>query len=155
MSPRKQKFSIVSLGCARNLVDSEVMAGLLQQSHYEMVPEPADADVVLVNTCGFIDAAKAESIDTIIEVSRLKDEGKIKKLVVAGCLAQRYSQELAAELERLHHVPDCRKLLARRCFQSEIRQQSAAEREEYGLPELTQPRVSIAVEQRVRKRADQ
>ena len=98
MSPRKQKFSIVSLGCARNLVDSEVMAGLLQQSHYEMVREPADADVVLVNTCGFIDAAKAESIDTIIEVSRLKDEGKIKKLVVAGCLAQRYSQELAAEL---------------------------------------------------------
>ena len=98
MSPRKQKFSIVSLGCARNLVDSEVMAGLLQQSHYEMVPEPADADVVLVNTCGFIDAAKTESIDTIIEVSRLKDEGKIKKLVVAGCLAQRYSQELAAEL---------------------------------------------------------
>lgn len=98
MSPRKQKFSIVSLGCARNLVDSEVMAGLLQQGHYEMVPEPADADVVLVNTCGFIDAAKTESIDTIIEVSRLKDEGKIKKLVVAGCLAQRYSQELAAEL---------------------------------------------------------
>src|SRR5882724_1579508 len=98
MSSRKQKFSIVSLGCARNLVDSEVMAGLLQQNHYDMVHEPKDADVVLVNTCGFIDAAKAESIDTIIEISRLKEEGKIKKLVVAGCLAQRYPQELAKEL---------------------------------------------------------
>jgi ribosomal protein S12 methylthiotransferase len=98
MSLRKEKFSIVSLGCARNLVDSEVMAGLLQQSHYQIVSEPADADVVLVNTCGFIDAAKAESIDTILEISRLKEEKKIKKLVVAGCLAQRYPQELAKEL---------------------------------------------------------
>lgn len=98
MSPTKQRFNIVSLGCARNLVDSEVMSGLLQQSHYEMVQEPADADVVLVNTCGFIEAAKVESIDTIIEISRLKEEGKIKKLVVAGCLAQRYPQELAKEL---------------------------------------------------------
>jgi ribosomal protein S12 methylthiotransferase len=98
MTPSKQKFSIVSLGCARNLVDSEVMAGLLQQNHYEFVSEPADADIVLINTCGFIDAAKAESIDTIIEISRLKEEGKIKKLVVAGCLSQRYSEELAKEL---------------------------------------------------------
>jgi ribosomal protein S12 methylthiotransferase len=98
MNPRKQKFNIVSLGCARNLVDSEVMAGLLQQDQYEMVSEPADADLVLVNTCGFIDAAKAESIDTIVEIARLKEEGRIKKLVVAGCLAQRYPQELAKEL---------------------------------------------------------
>jgi len=98
MSASKQKFSIVSLGCARNLVDSEVMAGLLQQNHYDMVQEPEDADIVLVNTCGFIEAAKTESLDTIIEISRLKEEGKIKKLVVAGCLAQRYPQELAKEL---------------------------------------------------------
>ncbi|HEY6368694.1 MAG TPA: 30S ribosomal protein S12 methylthiotransferase RimO [Candidatus Binatia bacterium] len=98
MSHRKQKFSIVSLGCARNLVDSEVMAGLLQQNHYEMVVEPADADVVLINTCGFIEAAKAESIDTIIEISRLKEQGTIKTLVVAGCLSQRYPEELAREL---------------------------------------------------------
>src|ERR671919_101061 len=98
MSLVKQKFSIVSLGCARNLVDSEVMAGLLQQDHYEMVHEPSDADVVLINTCGFIDAAKAESIDTIVEISRLKQEGRLRKLVVAGCLSQRYPQELASEL---------------------------------------------------------
>jgi ribosomal protein S12 methylthiotransferase len=94
----KQKFSIISLGCARNLVDSEVMSGLLVQDHYEMVQEPAEADVVLINTCGFIDAAKAESIDTIVEISRLKQEGVLRKLVVAGCLSQRYPQELATEL---------------------------------------------------------
>jgi ribosomal protein S12 methylthiotransferase len=98
MSQAKQKFNIVSLGCARNLVDSEVMAGLLHQSHYEMVAEPTDADIVLVNTCGFIGAAKEESIDTILDVARLKDEGKLKKLVVAGCLSQRYPDELAREL---------------------------------------------------------
>jgi ribosomal protein S12 methylthiotransferase len=98
MTLAKQKFSIVSLGCARNLVDSEVMAGLLQRNHYEIVQEPADADVVLVNTCGFIGAAKEESVDTIVEMSRLKEEGKIKKLIVAGCLSQRYPDELASEL---------------------------------------------------------
>ena len=98
MTYRKQKISIVSLGCARNLVDSEVMAGLLQQDQYTMVEQPADADVVVVNTCGFIGAAKEESIDTIIEIGRLKEEGRLKKLVVAGCLSQRYPEELALEL---------------------------------------------------------
>jgi ribosomal protein S12 methylthiotransferase len=98
MSQAKQKFAIVSLGCARNLVDSEVMAGLLCKNDFVMVGEPADADVILVNTCGFIGAAKEESIDTILEVARLKEEGKLKKLVVAGCLSQRYPNELAAEL---------------------------------------------------------
>ena len=98
MTMEKRKFSIVSLGCARNLVDSEVMAGLLQRNNYEIVQEPADAEVVLVNTCGFIGAAKEESIDTIIEMGRLKDEGKVKKLVVAGCLSQRYPEDLASEL---------------------------------------------------------
>ncbi|HKY09739.1 MAG TPA: 30S ribosomal protein S12 methylthiotransferase RimO [Candidatus Binatia bacterium] len=94
----KQKFNIVSLGCARNLVDSEVMAGLLEKNDYQMVQEAAEADVVLVNTCGFIGPAKEESIDTILEVSRLKEEGRVKKLIVAGCLSQRYPHEMAAEL---------------------------------------------------------
>ena len=94
----KQRISIVSLGCARNLVDSEVMAGLLQQDQYTMVQQPAEADVVIVNTCGFIGAAKEESIDAIIEIGRLKEEGNLKKLVVAGCLSQRYPDELAREL---------------------------------------------------------
>ncbi|HEY7165450.1 MAG TPA: 30S ribosomal protein S12 methylthiotransferase RimO [Candidatus Binatia bacterium] len=93
-----KKFNIVSLGCARNLVDSEVMAGLLHQSGYELVQTPEAADVVLVNTCGFIEAAKTESIDTILEISRLKQEGQLKKLIVAGCLAQRYPEDLAKEL---------------------------------------------------------
>jgi ribosomal protein S12 methylthiotransferase len=74
------------------------MAGLLQKNHYEIVQEPADADIVLVNTCGFIGAAKEESIDTIVEIGRLKEEGKLKKLVVAGCLSQRYPDELASDL---------------------------------------------------------
>jgi ribosomal protein S12 methylthiotransferase len=94
----RSKFNIVSLGCARNLVDSEVMAGLLKEHGFELVPDPAAADVVLVNTCGFIDAAKAESVDTILEIARLKEEGTVKRLVVAGCLSQRYSHELAREL---------------------------------------------------------
>jgi ribosomal protein S12 methylthiotransferase len=95
---KKKKFSIVSLGCARNLVDSEVMAGHLQRNHYDIVDEPGDAEIVLVNTCGFIGAAKEESIDTIVEMGRLKEAGKVKKLVVAGCLSQRYPDELAREL---------------------------------------------------------
>jgi ribosomal protein S12 methylthiotransferase len=98
MSRPKQRFNIVSLGCARNLVDSEVMAGLLEKDNYRIVQQPSDADVVLINTCGFIGPAKEESIETILEISRLKEEGKVKKLVVAGCLAQRYPDELAREL---------------------------------------------------------
>ncbi|MBI3061380.1 MAG: 30S ribosomal protein S12 methylthiotransferase RimO [Deltaproteobacteria bacterium] len=94
----KEKVSIISLGCARNLVDTEVMAGLLQQGPYEVVSEPSEADIVLINTCSFIDAAKEESVDTILETARLKEEGRLKTLVVAGCLPQRYSEELSREL---------------------------------------------------------
>jgi len=93
-----QKVHIISLGCARNLVDTEVMAGLLRQGRYEMVSEPAEAHIILINTCSFIDAAKEESIDTILEAARLKDEGRLETLVVAGCLPQRYSEELMREL---------------------------------------------------------
>jgi ribosomal protein S12 methylthiotransferase len=95
---QKQKFNIISLGCARNLVDSEVMAGVLHQNDYELVGEPQAADIVLINTCGFIAAAKEESIDAILDVARLKEEGKVKKLIVAGCLSQRYPDDLAKEL---------------------------------------------------------
>jgi len=92
------KINIVSLGCARNLVDSEVMAGVLRQAEYEVVSEAAEADIVLVNTCSFIDAAKEESIDAILEVAKLKEEGRLRTLVVAGCLPQRYADDLAREL---------------------------------------------------------
>ena len=101
MKTAVEKVTIVSLGCARNLVDSEVMAGLLRQDQYTLVEQPEDADIVLINTCGFIDAAKTESIDTIVEMARLKEEGRLKKLVVAGCLAQRYPDELARELSEV------------------------------------------------------
>ncbi len=94
----REKFSIISLGCARNLVDTEVMGGLLQEDHYEMVAEPTEADIVLINTCSFIDAAKEESIDTILETARLKKGGKLQTLVVSGCLPQRYSGELMRDL---------------------------------------------------------
>jgi len=94
----KEKVSIISLGCARNLVDTEVMAGLLQQGPYEMVSKSSEADIILINTCSFIDAAKEESVDTILETARLKEEGRLKTLVVAGCLPQRYSEELSREL---------------------------------------------------------
>jgi ribosomal protein S12 methylthiotransferase len=93
-----EKISIVSLGCARNLVDTEVMAGVLRQADYEVVSEPSQADIVLVNTCSFIEAAKEESVDTILQMARLKEEGSLQTLVVAGCLPQRYSDELAREL---------------------------------------------------------
>jgi ribosomal protein S12 methylthiotransferase len=124
----KQKCSIVSLGCARNLVDSEVMSGLLRQHNYDVVEETAEADIVLVNTCGFIDAAKAESIDTILEVARLKEEGRVKKLVVAGCLSQRYSAELARELPEVDffigtgEVPRIAEILREHEFDSTQRQ---------------------------------
>jgi ribosomal protein S12 methylthiotransferase len=93
-----EKINIVSLGCARNLVDSEVMAGVLRQAQYEVVSEAAEADIVLVNTCSFIDAAKEESIDAILAVAKLKNEGSLRTLVVAGCLPQRYADDLAREL---------------------------------------------------------
>jgi ribosomal protein S12 methylthiotransferase len=98
MSRGSRQIHIISLGCARNLVDAEVMAGLLKKNHYQIVEEAAGADVVLVNTCGFIGPAKEESIETILEVARLKEAGKVRTLVVAGCLSQRYPDELAAEL---------------------------------------------------------
>ena len=93
-----ERISIVSLGCARNLVDSEVMGGLLREAGYEMVSQPEAADIVLINTCSFIDAAKEESIDTILETARLKEEGMLRTLIVAGCLSQRYPEDLAREL---------------------------------------------------------
>jgi ribosomal protein S12 methylthiotransferase len=92
------KINIVSLGCARNLVDTEVMAGLLRQARYEVTPEPREADIILVNTCGFIDAAKEESVESILDMARLKETGNLRTLVVAGCLSQRYSDKLAEEL---------------------------------------------------------
>lgn len=92
------KVSVESLGCAKNLVDSEIMMGLLSQYNYQLTNDPTEADIIIVNTCGFIEAAKQESIDTIIGLGRLKETGNCKILVVAGCLGERYADELLKEL---------------------------------------------------------
>ena len=93
-----KKVGFVSLGCPKNLVDSEVMMGHLKQNGYEITADAADAETVVVNTCGFIDSAKKESIDAILEAARLKTEGHAKRLIVAGCLVERYRDELKAEM---------------------------------------------------------
>ena len=92
------KIGFISLGCPKNLVDSEVMMGQLKQNGYEITADAAEADTVVVNTCGFIDSAKQESIDTILEAARLKTGGKATRLIVAGCLVERYRDELKAEM---------------------------------------------------------
>jgi len=93
-----QKVHFVSLGCPKNLVDSEIMAGTLMKDGYQVVPEAEDADTVVVNTCGFIEDSKQESIQKILEMAHLKQEGGLKRLVVAGCLTQRYKDELVEGL---------------------------------------------------------
>src|SRR5256714_14718261 len=93
-----KKIGFISLGCPKNLVDSEVMMGQLRQAGYEITNDEDEADTLVVNTCGFIDAAKQESINAIIEAARLKTAGKCQRLVVAGCLVERYRDELRAEL---------------------------------------------------------
>lgn len=89
---------IVSLGCAKNRVDSEVLLGLLRTAGYRPVSEPEEAEVVLVNTCGFIEAARTESVDAVLEAAELKRTGRCETLVVAGCMVQRYGADLAEEL---------------------------------------------------------
>src|SRR5436190_22543439 len=93
-----KKVGFISLGCPKNLVDSEVMMGQLKQKGYQITSEAEEADTVVVNTCGFIDSAKKESIEAILEAARLKTEGKATRLIVAGCLVERYRDELKAEM---------------------------------------------------------
>ena len=82
MSNSENKISLVTLGCAKNLVDTEMLVGGLKNNSYEIVDAPADSDVVIVNTCGFLDKAREESIDTILDLGKLKKEGKIKKFTI-------------------------------------------------------------------------
>lgn len=91
-------YALISLGCAKNLVNSEQMIYLMNDAGFEMVSEPDGADLVIVNTCGFIDAAKTEAIDTILEMAELKKAGKLGGIIVTGCLPERYKAEIAAEL---------------------------------------------------------
>jgi ribosomal protein S12 methylthiotransferase len=94
-------FSIVTLGCAKNLVDSEVLLGMMRSHGLTSTSDPEEADVVVVNTCGFIESAKRESIDAIFQTLKRKQEGKLKKLYISGCLSQRYRQELQREIPQV------------------------------------------------------
>src|SRR5258708_11142441 len=101
---RQMKIGLVSLGCPKNLVDGEVMLGYAQQAGHEITPDARDADVIVVNTCAFIDNAKQESIDAILEMAQHKRDGKASRLVVTGCLAERYRDELRAEIPEIDAV---------------------------------------------------
>ena len=94
----ERKVGVVSLGCSKNRVDTELMLGKLREAGYTFTAQPEEADVILVNTCGFIESAKQESIDTILEMAQYKETGKLKALIVSGCLSGRYRGELAENL---------------------------------------------------------
>ena len=90
--------AIVTLGCGRNEVDSQNAAGLLAAAGYQVVADPEQADAVVVNTCAFVEAAKRESIETVLDATALKDQGRARTVLVTGCLAERYTAELRVEL---------------------------------------------------------
>src|SRR5678815_5648060 len=98
------KIGMISLGCPKNLVDSEVMLGLAQEQGHQLTRDAADADVLIINTCAFIDKAKQESIDTILEMAEHKKTGACKRLVVTGCMAERYRDELRAQIPEIDAV---------------------------------------------------
>ncbi len=99
----EKTIHFVSLGCPKNRVDTEVMVGVAERAGLELVADAEQADVVVVNTCGFIGEAKKESVDTVLEMAELRGHGRMKRLVVAGCLSQRYADELAKELPEVDH----------------------------------------------------
>src|SRR4029078_9304984 len=98
------KVGMISLGCPKNLVDSEVMLGLSEQAGHTLTPDAREAEVLIVNTCAFIDRAKQESIDTILEMAELKKAAPGKRLFVTGCLAERYKDELQAQIPEIDAV---------------------------------------------------
>ena len=98
MSDLNQKLNMISLGCAKALVDSEILLGGLRNEKFEITKEPDEADTIVVNTCGFLDIAREESIETILQAAKLKKSGNLKQLVVMGCLSERYPDALAEEI---------------------------------------------------------
>lgn len=112
-----KKIGMISLGCPKNTVDTELVLGDLLKNGYEITPDQEDAEIIIVNTCGFIEASKRESINTILEMSHLKTDGKCQQLIVTGCLAERYSEELLKEIPEIDHMlgvnqyPDLKNIL--------------------------------------------
>lgn len=99
-----EKIKVVTLGCDKNLVDSEIMSGLIHERGYSLVEDNAEATVIIVNTCGFIDAAKEESVNTILDLAELKETANLKALIVSGCLTQRYKDELMQEMPEIDGI---------------------------------------------------
>lgn len=99
-----EKIKVVTLGCEKNLVDSEIMSGLIHQRGYSLVEDKEEATVIIVNTCGFIDMAKEESVNTILDMAELKQTAKLKALIVSGCLTQRYKEELMKEMPEIDGI---------------------------------------------------
>ncbi len=104
MDNNKIKVGFVSLGCSKNLTDTETMLARLNRDGYEITPDETEADVVVINTCGFIESAKRESIDSILDIAWLKKHGKLKAIVVTGCLAERYKDQIEKELPEVDAV---------------------------------------------------
>src|SRR5690348_11713795 len=102
-SPRK-KVGFVSLGCPKNLVDSEVMMGMLNQAGAEITQDAEEADIIVVNTCSFIDSAKQESVNVILEMAQHRTTGKAQKLIVAGCMVERYRNEIQKNIPEVDAV---------------------------------------------------
>src|SRR5271167_2114055 len=100
----RPKVGFVSLGCPKNLVDSEVMMGMLAQAGAELIPRAEDADVIVVNTCSFIASAQQESVNTILEMARFKTDGRARKLVVAGCLVERFRENIRKNIPEVDAV---------------------------------------------------
>ena len=91
---KKTKVGFISLGCSKNLIDTEVMLYNLHSAGFEITPNEEEAEIIIINTCGFIDSAKSEAIDHILQMGQLKQQGLIGKILVTGCLSQRYQQEI-------------------------------------------------------------
>ncbi|MBQ7896552.1 MAG: 30S ribosomal protein S12 methylthiotransferase RimO, partial [Oscillospiraceae bacterium] len=100
----EKTFAMISLGCAKNLVNSEQMLYLMDEAGYRLVPDPDGADLVIVNTCGFIDAAKSEAIENILEMAELKKSGRLGGIIVTGCLPERYKDSILSELPEIDAV---------------------------------------------------
>ena len=99
-----EKVKVVTLGCEKNLVDSEIMSGLIHGRGFQLVENKEDATVIIVNTCGFIDAAKEESVNTILDMAELKQTANLKALIVSGCLTQRYKKQLMEEMPEIDGI---------------------------------------------------
>ena len=99
-----KKLNLISLGCAKNLVDSEILLGGLNKTNIDLTEDPEKADTIVVNTCGFLDIAREESVDTILQAAEMKKTGSLKELVVMGCLSERYPEELKKEIPEVDRI---------------------------------------------------